>query len=145
MENVFMDTNPNDFVVLCHSEKPCLLAVRKENSAAKITRYGKDMRRRGVGYVSLHALHMNKTDSLLQHIPDVISIVLGEGESDMKYTVTDLIATSAETLDVDISKISSCLCKSIEECEKRCPRYHGCNTIAVANDMLVEMETAANS
>ena len=68
MENVFMDTNPNDFVVLCHSEKPCFLAVRKENSAAKITRYGKDMRRRGVGYVSLHALHMNKTDSLLQHI-----------------------------------------------------------------------------
>ena len=114
MENVFMDTNPNDFVVLCHSEKPCFLAVRKENSAAKITRYGKDMRRRGVGYVSLHALHMNKTDSLLQHIPDVISIVLGEGESDMKYTVTDLIATSAETLDVDISKISSCHCKSIE-------------------------------
>lgn len=60
-------------------------------------------------------------------------------------TVTDLIATSAETLDVDISKISSCHCKSIEECEKSCPRYHGCYTIAVANDMLVEMETAANS
>ena len=32
MENVFMDTNPNEFVVLCHSEKPCFLAVRKENS-----------------------------------------------------------------------------------------------------------------
>ena len=98
-----------------------------------------------MGYASLPGLPMNKTDCLLQHIPDVISIVLGEGESDMKYTVTDLIATSAETLDVDISKISSCHCKSIEECEKSCPRYHGCYTIAVANDMLVEMETAANS
>lgn len=43
-------------------------------------------------------------------------------------------------LDVDISKISSCASASMSTCEKVCSRYYSCQTIAFANDLLVEYE-----
>lgn len=42
--------------------------------------------------------------------------------------------------DIDISKISSCSYRSMSECEEKCERYYSCDTIAVANDLLVEYE-----
>lgn len=42
--------------------------------------------------------------------------------------------------DLDISRISSCNCQSMDECEKHCPRYSSCGTIAGANDILVKYE-----
>ena len=42
-----------------------------------------------------------------------------------------------KTLDIDISKISNCPYKSMDECEQHCIKYSGCWTIAYANDILV--------
>lgn len=43
--------------------------------------------------------------------------------------------------DVNISKISGCTHSlSMTWCEAHCPKYHNCQTIALANDMLTEWE-----
>lgn len=47
------------------------------------------------------------------------------------------IIDNGKTLDIDISKISGCPYKSMDECEKYCNKYSGCWTIAYANDILV--------
>ncbi len=52
----------------------------------------------------------------------------------------DAVINKDGVLDIDISKISGCPCKSIDECEKRCWKYSGCWTIAYANDILVTYE-----
>lgn len=44
--------------------------------------------------------------------------------------------------NIDISKISSCPCISMDTCEKICNRYYSCQTIAYANDLLVEYENS---
>lgn len=52
----------------------------------------------------------------------------------------DAIIDKDGVLDIDISKISGCACKSINECERRCRKYSGCWTVAYANDILVTYE-----
>lgn len=49
----------------------------------------------------------------------------------------DIATGRGVNLDIDISKISSCLYHSMDECEKNCIIYSGCSTIAYANDILV--------
>ena len=49
----------------------------------------------------------------------------------------DISTGRGTNLDIDISKISSCPCHSMDECEKSCAKYSGCYTIAYANDILV--------
>ena len=39
--------------------------------------------------------------------------------------------------DVDVSRISSCESRSLTWCECYCDRYYSCDTVALANDMLV--------
>ena len=39
--------------------------------------------------------------------------------------------------DVDVSRISSCESSSLTWCERCCDRYYSCDTVALANDMLV--------
>ena len=55
------------------------------------------------------------------------------------------IIDNGDSIDIDISKISSCPCLSMDTCEKICSRYYGCQTIAYANDLLVEYENAKRS
>ena len=43
-------------------------------------------------------------------------------------------------IDVDVSKISCCQCHSLDECEHGCSKYYNCDTVAYANDLLVEFE-----
>lgn len=44
-------------------------------------------------------------------------------------------------IDVNVSKISGCShASSTKWCEEHCPKYHGCMTIALANDRLVSHE-----
>lgn len=40
--------------------------------------------------------------------------------------------------DVDISKISNCERKSMDDCEANCGRYYTCNIIATAEEILVQ-------
>lgn len=54
----------------------------------------------------------------------------------------EAIIDNGNTLDIDISKISTCPYKSMDMCEKLCQRYHSCQTIAYANDLLVEYENS---
>lgn len=41
--------------------------------------------------------------------------------------------------DFDMSKICSCN-KKISECEKQCARYHRCDSVAMADDILKDYE-----
>lgn len=50
----------------------------------------------------------------------------------------EAIIDDGNTLDTDISKISTFPYKSMDMCEKLCQRYHSCQTITYANDLLVE-------
>lgn len=52
----------------------------------------------------------------------------------------EAIIDNGNTINIDISKISSCPCTSMDTCEKICSRYYSCQTIAYANDLLVEYE-----
>ena len=52
----------------------------------------------------------------------------------------DFEAVIKEGADVDISQISACSYKSMDECEQKCPKYYSCQTIALANDLLVAYE-----
>lgn len=58
----------------------------------------------------------------------------------MKITKAEYDAIRNDGADIDISKISSCFSTSMEECEMNCPKYHGCQTIAMANDILAAYE-----
>ena len=58
----------------------------------------------------------------------------------MKITKAEYDAIRNDGADIDISKISSCFSTSVEECETNCPNYHGCQTIAMANDILAAYE-----
>lgn len=42
--------------------------------------------------------------------------------------------------DVDVSEISACSLHSLDDCEKNCPHYYGCDTVSMANDILAEYE-----
>lgn len=58
----------------------------------------------------------------------------------MKITKAEYDAIRNDGADIDISKISSCFSTSVEECETNCPNYYGCQTIAMANDILAAYE-----
>lgn len=58
----------------------------------------------------------------------------------MKITKAEYDAIRNDGADIDISKISSCFSTSVEECETNCPNYYGCQTIAMANDILATYE-----
>ena len=57
----------------------------------------------------------------------------------------DAVIRKQNKLDIDISKISSCQCKSMDECEKHCGKYYGCSTIAYANDILITYDESLDS
>lgn len=52
----------------------------------------------------------------------------------------EAIIDEDNSIDVDISKISSCPYHSMDDCEKYCDKYYRCDTIAYANDLLIEYE-----
>lgn len=54
--------------------------------------------------------------------------------------LTMLFVVKNDGKDIDISSISSCTSQSLDVCEKNCPRYSHCDTIAIANDILTEYE-----
>ena len=58
----------------------------------------------------------------------------------MKITKAEYDAIRNDGADIDISKISSCFSTSVEECETNCPNYYGCQTIAMANNILAAYE-----
>lgn len=51
-----------------------------------------------------------------------------------------LEAVDASGTDIDVSMISSCKSHSMTECENTCERYYGCQTVAYANDVILECE-----
>ena len=53
-------------------------------------------------------------------------------------TNTEKQAIDPVVNDIDIAQISSCDTHSLEECERTCGRYCNCQTVAYANDLLVE-------
>ena len=58
----------------------------------------------------------------------------------MKITKAEYDAIRDNGADIDISKISSCFSTSMEDCEMNCLKYHDCQTIAMANDILTAYE-----
>ena len=42
--------------------------------------------------------------------------------------------------DVDVSQLSACTCRSMDECEEKCARYATCDTVALCDDILREFE-----
>jgi hypothetical protein len=61
-------------------------------------------------------------------------------DKEVDKLLTILFAVRNDGKDIDISKISSCESMSMNDCEKHCPRYYNCDTIAYANDLLVKYE-----
>lgn len=62
------------------------------------------------------------------------------GIKEINMTKQEREAILDNGMDIDISKISSCNCHSMDECEKTCRKYYGCSIIAYANDLLVKYE-----
>ena len=60
-------------------------------------------------------------------------------------TNTEKQAIDPVVTDIDIAQISSCDTHSMEECERTCGRYCNCQTVAYANDLLVEYENIGAS
>ena len=80
----------------------------------------------------------------------VVYIVFGKIDDDrrklerggelMQEIERKAIIQKGDDIDIDISKISSCSQHSLADCEKYCSRYYGCQTVAYANDLIVEFE-----
>lgn len=43
-------------------------------------------------------------------------------------------------IDIDISMMSGCNSKGLDECEAKCAKYNGCSTVTVANNILGTIE-----